>query len=477
MVTAKATDLVKTLESIVGEGYVSTSPIDRLVYGMGGQAGQERMIGTGEVIVLPATTEQVSRIVALADRNRIPIVPQGGGGQDTGSGIAMQGGIVMVMDRMDKILEINEVNMSVVVEAGCSIYKMMHELGKKGLRYPLGPIFGAGPQAGAQVGDNSIGCFSCKYGTQGDQVIGLEVVLPDGEVVTLGIGAYKEGHGHFWKYTGAGNPLSLFVESLGALGVVTKVAFRIIPAPKHLAYITYGWPMENLEGLARATYELQIHDAYEIQLFNDWVFYWDVHDGRFPKLPKTLISLIQDAYSADELKAKVKWSKEICEANKGIDLGNFTEKLYGPPGYTIWTNSIFTQDLIKRANQKQYVLGFHFPTLKLPEYYMMHHNLMKEYGLLNGKALPNWLSWAEPPANQAAYPMWSVNLDKEDSEKGKEIDKKYCEMLTKAGAVPYCMGPIFPHEALTRLGPQYELMKRIKKCIDPNNTMNPGQLY
>jgi len=480
MVTAKTGDIAKALESIVGKGYVSTSEVDCALYGMAGQARQQRVVGKGDVVVMPGSVEEVAKIVALANKMKVPIVPQGGVGQDACSGIPLQGGICMPTDRMDKIIEINEENMVAVTEAGCSMYKLMYELNKKGLRFPIGPLYGSGPQAGGQVGDNAIGCFSCKYGTQGDLVVGLEVVLPTGEITTVGIGAYKEGHGHWWKYTGAGNVVDLFVESRGGLGVITKVAWGIVPDPKYKSYIGYGWPLDNLEGVARVGYEIQLKGAFEMQLFNKWVFYWDLVDGSLPPFPEnveTIFAIIQDGNSEDEVKAKEAWTREICEANGGIDLGKFTEMMYGPPYYVCFAHYLTLHSLVgkDKADMKQYVTGFHHPTLKFPDYYRLKYNIMEKYGLLTGKGTPTWLAWFEPPAAMVSYPMWAV--PKEESAKGGEVDREFAAELMKMGAVPYCMGPIFPQEAMTRLGPQYELMKRIKKLLDPNNIMNPGQLF
>lgn len=478
MVSAKTGGIAKALEAIVGKDYVSTSGVDCVLYGMAGQARQQRPTAKGDVVVMPGSVEEVAKIVALANKMGIPIVPLGGCGQDSCSGIPLKGGICMPADRMDKIIEINEENMVAVTEAGCSMYKLMYELNKRGLRFPIGPLYGSGPQAGGQVGDNAIGCFSCKYGTQGDLVVGLEVVLPTGEITTVGIGAYKEGHGHWWKYTGAGNMVGLFVESLGTLGVITKVAWRIVPDPKHKVYMGYGWPLDNLEGIARATYEIQIRSAFELQVFNKWVFHWDIVDGMLPPFPgdvETILAIIQDGNSEDEAKAKAAWSREICEANGGIDLGKFTEEMYGPPVYLIFMHYITSRALVSKADMKQHIAGFHHPTLKFPEYYRLKRNIMEKYGLLTPEGTPTWLAWLEPPAAMVSYPMWSV--PKTNPAPGVEMDKEFLAELTKRGVVPYSMGALWPKEVLTRLGPQYELMKRIKKCLDPNNIMNPGQLF
>lgn len=470
--------ITKSLEAIVGPGYVSTSEVDQEVYRRVQQAS-DYISGKPDVVVLPGSTEEVSKVVTLADRNRIPIVARGAGEMFEGPGIALQGGIMLSLSRMDKILEINEDNMVAVVEGGCPMYTLYHQLEMRGLRFPCLAVFTSGPLAGSTVADNSNGVFGSRYGIFGDQVVGLEVVLASGEVVTLGTGA-APGYGHWFKYTGAFNPMGLFIQSMGTLGVITKVAWGVVPKPKFQALIAFAWPMDRLQEASRAFYEVEILGTYNVDIWNHWCFWAPIQEGKLPPFPaetEVLGFFIQDGNSEAELKAKEKDVKEICTGYAGTDITGqgYVELAMGPPNYWYWSPHDAHYYAIRATKSSRAYAYYHHPIIKFGEHYELWRRILEKYGFWNERGIPRYRAFGEATAVLSPYPCWNVRGE----EKGKawEALQEWHDELIKRGVMPYCAGPTWPRKTLERLGAQYDLMKGIKRFLDPNNIMNPGHLF
>lgn len=178
-----------------------------------------RLANMPEVVVRPGSAAEISKILVLANRELIPVTPRGAGSGESGGAIPIYGGIVLSVDRMDKILEVDRANMVVVVEPGVITSRINEALKSEGL-------FFAGYTAdtsfiGGNIAENAGGAKAVKYGVTDRYVMGLEVVLPDGEIVQLGGKCVKDVAGY--------NLLHLMVGSEGTLGIFTKIILRLIP--------------------------------------------------------------------------------------------------------------------------------------------------------------------------------------------------------------------------------------------------------
>ena len=144
-------DVIGALREIVGHERVSTEESDRFFYSMVSTPSTYFFQGKPDFVVSPSTTEEVSKLLRLANQERIPVVPRGAGSYGHGSAIPLRGGMVVDLSFMDRILALDEENLSILVEGGCSVYQMGRELFKKGLMLPVMPQYGPGPQAGAGI--------------------------------------------------------------------------------------------------------------------------------------------------------------------------------------------------------------------------------------------------------------------------------------------------------------------------------------
>jgi glycolate oxidase len=213
-------EIVKQLINIVGNDSVLTAKEDLATYAYDGTTTWSH---PPDVVVLPKSTAEISSILKLADENRIPVTPRGSGTNISGGSVPICGGIVLCTTRMNRILEINKANLTATVEPGVVLQDLNTLLAKENLFYPPDPQSFLSCTVGGTVAENSGGPLCIKYGVTKQYVLGLEVVLPDGYVMSIGGSTVKNRTGY--------DLLHLFTGSEGTLGIVTKITLRLIPKP------------------------------------------------------------------------------------------------------------------------------------------------------------------------------------------------------------------------------------------------------
>jgi len=217
--------IISAIEAIVGRQNVKSSEEERKCYSYDGRT-------TGSVpdlIVFPASAHDVSAILKLANTHLFPVIPRGQGTGLTGGSVPVKGGVVLSFTRMNRILEIDAENLITVVEPGVITFLLQEEVAKKGLFYPPDPASYKYSSIGGNVAECAGGPNSLKYGVTRDYVLGIEVVLPTGEVLNLGVRTMKGVVGY--------DLTRLFVGSEGTLGVITRITLKLIPLPETKATI------------------------------------------------------------------------------------------------------------------------------------------------------------------------------------------------------------------------------------------------
>lgn len=465
--------IIKALKEIVGPKNVTTSPAIRKFYSYGLGPGGDLLDGQADVVVLPRSTPEVAAVVKLANDHNIPLVPRGAGTSQWGTNMALFGGISLDLCLMDKIIDIDEDNMVAVAEGGCSTYKLMFELDKRGLAFPVSPLYTTGPRIGAAVACNITGCHMTRFGRMGDNLTGLEVVLPTGEVVVLGSGAYP-GTAFYHRYVGGPDLIGLFVNAGGTTGVLTKVACRVKTKPAHQEILAYGWRRDDAGPLTKAMYEVQKQYVYDFFLLNEWNFYHAAKKEKRLNLPPEVhfIALISiDGETAEHLQWRVENFKKICRENAGIDLGELGRVAMGPPHYRMWHS-------VSPWLQHMQATYFYNPINKFPQVYDIYETLTKEYGFWNEEYLPTWYSF-HCRNTMNPYPLLAISNPKipEQLERIRTWWNLLNTEFTKIGCCQYLMGDALPPIVFENLGPLYDFMKKIKHTLDPNNIMNPQMIY
>lgn len=212
---------IKEFQSIVGEPFVIIGKEDTEAYA---RDYTEDLVYHPDVVVKPKTAEEISAIVKICNEAVIPLTPRGAGTGLSGGALAYCGGVVLSLERMNRIVEIDERNFQATVEPGVINEAFQNAVREKGLFYPPDPASKGSCYLGGNVAHASGGPRALKYGTTRDYVLNLQVVLPTGDIIWTGANTLKYSTGY--------NLTHLMIGSEGTLGIVTQIVLKLIPHPQ-----------------------------------------------------------------------------------------------------------------------------------------------------------------------------------------------------------------------------------------------------
>ncbi len=213
-------EILMAFKNIVGEKFILTDEENKLHYG---HDETEDLVFKPAVVVRPSNTTEVSAVMNLCFEKNIPVTPRGAGTGLSGGALPVFGGVLLSMERFDKIIFIDEENFQVTVEPGVITEVLQNSVKERGLFYPPDPASKGSCFIGGNIAENSGGPKAVKYGVVKDYVLNLEMVLPNGEIIWTGANVLKNATGY--------NLTQLIVGSEGTLGVVTKIVLRLIQHP------------------------------------------------------------------------------------------------------------------------------------------------------------------------------------------------------------------------------------------------------
>ncbi len=235
--------IIEKLQQIVGDNYVKFDSESLAEYG---HDETESLLFLPEVVVKPGTAEEISEILITANIELVPVTPRGAGTGLSGGALPVYGGIIISMERFNKILDIDERNLQASVEPGVVNEVFQNAVIELGLFYPPDPSSKGSCLLGGNVAENAGGAKCVKYGTTKDYILNLEVVLPTGEIIFTGANTLKNSTGY--------NLTQLMVGSEGTLGIVTKIIVKLLPYPKHNLLILV--PFKSLDEACSAVSEV-----------------------------------------------------------------------------------------------------------------------------------------------------------------------------------------------------------------------------
>jgi len=233
---------IQLIVQIVGKNYVL---FDKEAFKKYGHDETEDFLFYPEVVVLPRTPQEISEIVKLCNEHNIPLTPRGAGTGLSGGALPVNKGVLLSMERFNKILEIDERNFQATVEPGVITQVFQEVVKEKGLFYPPDPASKGSCFIGGNLAENSGGPKAVKYGVTKDYVLNLEVVLPTGEIIWTGANVLKNSTGY--------NLTQLIIGSEGTLGIITKAVFSLIPHPTNdlLMLVPFYSAKEACEAVAK----------------------------------------------------------------------------------------------------------------------------------------------------------------------------------------------------------------------------------
>ena len=302
-------EIIAQLEALAGKKNVLTGTVDRLTYSYDATADLPRKMP--DVVVLPTDTAMVQALVRFAREHRIPIYPRGAGTNLSGGTVPLKQGIVLSFQQMNKILDIDPANLTAVVQPGVVIGALNAAVAPHGLIYPPDPGTVATATMGGSAAENSGGLRGLKYGVTKNYIMGMEVVLANGEAVRFG--------GKTVKNVTAYDFGTLFIGSEGTLGIITELTAKLIPAPKHRrtmtgAFRTLADAGNAVAGIIKAQVipaTLEIMDRMTIRTVEDFA-----RIG-LPTEAEALLLIEVDGMSADLVQAEAEAVMQVVRDNHG----------------------------------------------------------------------------------------------------------------------------------------------------------------
>jgi len=453
---------VEKLKMIVGEDNVSDNITDLYVYSSDASVHQ----AMPSVVVRPNTVEEVQRIMRYANNSRIPVIPRGAGSGTSGHTVPIDGGIVLDLKRMNRILEIRPQDMLVRVEPGVVDDDLNRALKPYGLFYPPGPASSRIATIGGEIGANASGVRSVKYGATRDYVLGMKVVLADGRLVTLGSNTRVHSAGYQLE--------RLIVGSEGTLGVVVEATMRIVPIPKFRCLAVANF--NKLEEAGKAISDIISSGAQPSMLeLMDEIGIKAVNKAMKIGLPEVgaIVLFEADGNVKEAVDYEMEKMKRICEKHNGFGIEmsydkKERERIYAGrkklfASLSRYKNGIICTDLADDMG---------VPNSKIAECAKKIHEIAKRNNVIMavyghcGSGVVHTKIMLDPTKNS----QWR------DAE--HVIDELY-EYVHSIGGVTSAEHGI----GLSKAPPWKKsrndiipVMKAIKKALDPNNILNPHKL-
>ena len=460
--------LVEELKAIVGERNVMHDDARQLETYAGDEAGK-LYARRPDVVVKPDSQTEICEILRLANRERIPVTPRGAGSGLAGGAVPVAGGIVLALERMNRVLEIDTVNRIAVVEPGVVTNDLCRAVAEEGLFYAGYPMSVESSFIGGNVACNAGGAKVVKYGATRAHVLGLEVVLPSGETVHVGGKRRKDASGY--------DLLHLFVGSEGTLGVFTKIYLNLIPKPEHVVDLLVPFP--SVETAIEAVPKLMIAS----RSLPAAVEFIDSPSVRHCcAYANTTLPLQSEAgaYLILQLDGRTKAEiQDVYEAAGGACLENGALEVFVADtpfaSERIWGARRNWLEALKAVDPCVSSGDFVVPVSEIPQMMTFIAHLSREYGVE--------IPCAGHGADGNVHPA-PLRPDKLTPEEWKEVAEEILariavEAAKRGGAVSGEHGIGFIKQELLQQtkASEVELMKRIKSTLDPNGILNPGKLF
>jgi glycolate oxidase subunit GlcD len=454
-----AKSIFKDLSKIVGKENILADLKDLLAYSYDATMRQE----IPDVIVFPRSTEQVSAIMEIAHREKIPVVPRGAGTNLSGGTIPLKGGIIVEISRMNRILEINTADRRAVVEPGVINLDLQNVLAPLGYFYPPDPASQKSSTMGGNIGENAGGPMCLRYGVTSKYVYGMEIVLADGQVINVG-DYVEDSPGYDLR--------GLFIGSEGLLGVATKLTLHIIPKPE--ASRTMLAIFDRLEDTSQSVSDIigagivpgaiELLDQKMCQVIEQSI------SAGYPTDAAGML-LIEVAGLSDTIEKQVQDISEICRKNKVRELRIAQTNAERE---ALWKGRRGAFGSVARICPPYIVCDGTVPRDKLPEALHKVGEIAEKYKVLivnvahagDGNLHPLILFDVTNPEEQKSAKKATEAILDACIAMGGTISGEHGIGLEKMGAMLHIFDPA-----------DIDAMRTIKDAFDPDDILNPGKMF
>lgn len=458
--SASSPEVKERLREIVGIEHVIVEPDRMEPYAQ--DAVKEKF--PPEAVVLPRTAQEISTIMRLANERGFPVTARGGGVGYTGGAVPLEGGIVIGTDRMNRIKEINYNDSYVITEPGVVTYELQRRVGAEGLFYPPDPSSYKTSFIGGNIAENAGGIRSAKYGVTKHYVLGLEVVLPTGEIVRTGGVTTKNVVGF--------DLASLMCGSEGMLGIITEATLRLLPLPEatrtvRALFRTMDEACACVPRFARARLvpvAIEVMDRNAIEAV-EAEFKFGI-----PAEAGALMLVAVDGRVEEVERASLIVEEELRAAG-GFDVLRATT---AEEEEALWDVRRSLSPAIKRYGTMKFNEDVVVPRSRIPELVgraedigRRHQTFVVNFGHAgDGNIHVNFMCDRDDRDAVARARQAVGEIMRAAVELGGTITGEHGIGYTKAPYLPLALS----HETI-------EAMKRIKRALDPNGILNPGKMF
>lgn len=454
-------DIISEISKIIGEENVFSDRVECIC----NSRDMSVHVGIPDVVVYAQTTEQISAIMKLANQEKTPVTIQGSGTSVTGASLPVEGGILLDVHRMNKILEINKDNFYARVEPGVICMDLNRALGKENLMFPPNPGSELIASIGGMMSTNSSGHRAVKYGTARDYVKALKVVLADGTIIETGSKTPKTSMGYDLNH--------VFASSEGTLGVITEITVKIRPLPEYNALALAMF--QDLDAAGKAVTDIitsgiqltacEILDKYSLKIVED-------HIERDVSKIEAMLIIESDGVKETVIR-DMERIKGIC---KKYNVEEFTWSDDPAKAGEIMEargKLVPTLSRIKPGNRLVPIsedLGI--PPTKIPETIKRAQAIADKYDLL--------LTTFGHIGDGNVHTTFVIDMRSQDEwDRLKPAADELAEIALEMGGTitaEHGTGLARAPYIEKQLGPALDVMRSIKKALDPNGILNPGKM-
>jgi len=455
--------LLLGLREAVGNKNVKTDNEQRDMYA---RDETEDFVFKPEAVVFPETTNEVSALLRFCTKHRIPVTPRGGGTGLSGGALSVYGGISLSMERFKKIIEIDDQNFTSTVEPGVITEVFQGEVERRGLYYPPDPASRGSSHLGGNLAECAGGPRAVKYGVTKDYVLGLEVVLPTGEIINTGGRVLKNVTGY--------NLTQLFVGSEGTLGVITKITLRLIPLPKHRKVMLVAFnSVESATGAVAQIFQCGITPSALEFMERSAVKAAEEQLGKkFPNGEAEAQLLIEvDGQHEGSLLKDLEVIAQVVEKNSANDVLIADDKQKVEEVWSLRRSIGEAVKSISTYKEEDTVV----PRTALPQLLAGVKNIAAKYGVI-------CISYGHAGDGNIHVNVLKDKLD--DAAWGKNADLAIREIfdlvISLGGTISGEHGIGFSQREYLPIAlsiEEIEVMKKIKSLFDPQNILNPGKIF
>jgi glycolate oxidase len=465
-VTARIAD---ELANIVGPRQIIWQDAEKTEKYSHDETAGDKYVAMPEIVVKPETAGEVSEVLKLANRERIPVTPRGAGSGLSCGAVPVFGGISLSLERMNRILEIDETNMTVTAEPGVVTNEMSNAVQEKGLFFAGYPMSLETCFIGGNLAENAGGGKAVKYGVTGRYVLGAEFVLPTGEIIELGGKRVKDVTGY--------DLLHLLVGSEGTLGVFTKAIIKLLPLPKSSVSLLVLF--RTVEQAIRAVPTVMTQSGIiptAVEFMDELSFKTScryLNESLAQEGAGALLLVELDGSNVDRVERDYDSVGELLLANGAMEV-------YVADNHTtherIWRIRRNIAEAFKLESPVHSLEDVVVPTAQIPELMPHLERISRKYSV----KIPCYGHAGDGNLHATIVKGAEMSIDAWDEALPKILSELYEAVARLGGTISgeHGIGSKRSRYLPLVLQPEtIELLKRIKAAFDPNWIMNPGKIF